>query len=76
MSNDMFIYQKCFCKDKGVIENVKRPIDGKSLGTAALKRLRRNEWAFTIKKSITLCSVWYPSIRLFEKQININWIKV
>lgn len=43
MSNDMFIYQKCFCKDKGVIENVKRPIDGKPLGAAALKRLRRNE---------------------------------
>lgn len=76
MSNDIFIYQKYFCKDKGVIENVKRPIDGKPLGAAALKRLGRTEWAFTIKNSITLCSVWYPSIRFFEKQININWIKV
>lgn len=35
--------KNAFCKDKGVIENVKRPIDGKSLGTAALKRLGRNE---------------------------------
>jgi len=26
-----------------VIENVKRPIDGKPLGAAALKRLGRNE---------------------------------
>ncbi|WP_277674636.1 hypothetical protein [Bacillus cereus] len=43
MSNDIFIYQKCFCKDKEVIENVKRPIDGKPLGAAALKRLGRNE---------------------------------
>ncbi|MFJ8365779.1 hypothetical protein ACIQ61_05920 [Bacillus cereus] len=43
MSNDIFIYQKYFCKDKGVIDNVKRPIDGKPLGAAALKRLGRNE---------------------------------
>lgn len=43
MSNDMFIYRKCFCKDKGVIENVNRPIDGKSLGAVALKRLGRTE---------------------------------
>lgn len=42
MSNDMFIYQKCFCKDKGVIENVKRPIDGKSLGTAKIEKIGKN----------------------------------
>ncbi len=35
--------KNAFCKDKGVNENVKRPIDGKPLGATTLKRLGRNE---------------------------------
>ena len=56
-----------------MIEIVKLQIAGKPLGAAALKRLGRNEWAYTIKNAINLSSAWNPWIGLFGKNIETHW---